>query len=383
MSGTVGYMPPRAPIPDGSAVPATVTLMRERRGLTKTQFAASLEHQAQWASKVESGAIALRGEALVHAGYTLDVPPEFLLESAPLAPSEGTHFRSYKITAREQAQGVAEANFTSHVLHTLLLPMGGAQQLTVPQLDANLYGTTSHDQGVGVARAIRGLWDLGRDPVNNLVGRMEACGLFVTPMPAHLDKVSGLTVHPTNGHPAVTLLTAQVADVTRRFTAAHELGHLVMDQSTDLADGIDIEKRAHAFASELLMPYDEVEAELRDITPSQLNTVYRLHNTWGIHPTAIIQAAYRHQSITDNQRRRWWQLLNGPEARAITMLPNPYPVTPKAARNLVRAYEERAWTTPALSAKARIFEKDLLRIIGDTPASLPVPPTPQRRLRAV
>lgn len=70
-----------------------------------------------------------------------------------------------------------------------------------------------------------------------------------------------------------------------RFTAAHELGHLLLH--TDVIPGdISHERQADAFAAEFLMPADEIVGELP--TRVDLPAFLRLQQRWGVSVSALL-----------------------------------------------------------------------------------------------
>lgn len=93
-------------------------------------------------------------------------------------------------------------------------------------------------------------------------------GVHVIEEPAESDLAGMLLV---DGGRAVIVANSRDAPVRRRFTLAHELGHLQMhwpkgsavfhrdEQTTRGTDPVEID--ANTFAAELLMPEDEIRAE--------------------------------------------------------------------------------------------------------------------------
>ena len=109
------------------------------------------------------------------------------------------------------------------------------------------------------ARAIRTHWGLGIDPIPNLSELLEERGIKI--LSADLTDIDGLTatVKRRNSDPIPVIVIKENAWAERkRFTIAHELGHMLMDVRT----GVDAERAANRFAGAFLMP---VEALWREI----------------------------------------------------------------------------------------------------------------------
>ena len=80
--------------------------------------------------------------------------------------------------------------------------------------------------------------------------------------------------------PVVVLTPDRAKDVYRhRFTAAHELGHLILHGDTAPGDHQQ-EREADAFAAEFLMPEATISGELPLRT--DFTAFIRLQHTWGV-----------------------------------------------------------------------------------------------------
>jgi Zn-dependent peptidase ImmA (M78 family)/DNA-binding XRE family transcriptional regulator len=109
------------------------------------------------------------------------------------------------------------------------------------------------------ARSVREDWGLGIDPIPRLAELLEERGIKVLSLP--LTDVDGLAarVLRTNREAArVIVIRRDTWAERKRFTLAHELGHMVMGT----AQGVDNEKAAHRFAGAFLVPADALRAEV-------------------------------------------------------------------------------------------------------------------------
>lgn len=113
----------------------------------------------------------------------------------------------------------------------------------------------------GEAEAVRNAWDLGSDPIPDLVDVLEAHGVRVYMLDdSHGCKFDGLAAH-VDGHPVIVVGKAWPGD-RQRFTLAHELGHLIVGKR--LAAALDAEKAANRFAGALLLPRTALLQEVGD-----------------------------------------------------------------------------------------------------------------------
>ena len=113
---------------------------------------------------------------------------------------------------------------------------------------------------VEVARAVRPAVGLATgEPVRNISRLLEANGVKLLLLETTRDSFFGLSVGERDGGPAVVVNTWDRISVERWiFTAAHELGHLLLHPAEYRRDATEMrsepEQEADAFASEFLMP---------------------------------------------------------------------------------------------------------------------------------
>ena len=96
-------------------------------------------------------------------------------------------------------------------------------------------------------------------PVQDICGLLEEHGVKVLLLDTRRDSFFGLSVCGSDGGPAVVVNTWDRISVERWiFTAAHELGHLLLHPDEYRSDATELpreaERQADAFASEFLMP---------------------------------------------------------------------------------------------------------------------------------
>jgi len=106
----------------------------------------------------------------------------------------------------------------------------------------------------------------GEEPVRDICGLLESSGIKVGEQKVASRGFFGLSVDSADGGPAVVVNTWERISVERWiFTAAHELGHLILHLSDYNVDQTDEEKRheeeANAFAAAFLMPDTSFQKE--------------------------------------------------------------------------------------------------------------------------
>ena len=110
-----------------------------------------------------------------------------------------------------------------------------------------------------VVETVRKAWDLGYDPILDLIDVLETHGIRVFMIDANTEqKFDGLAAS-VNRMPIIVVGCNWPGD-RQRFTLAHELGHLML--SGLLADDIDEEMACNRFAGAFLIPRKSAEQEL-------------------------------------------------------------------------------------------------------------------------
>jgi Zn-dependent peptidase ImmA (M78 family) len=245
---------------------------------------------------------------VLHAlASALKVTEDYLLAADELV-LDGVEFRKKEIASKRE-----EAFVEGQTLHLLerYLAIEDALGLASVSWDRpreGLYPVKEIADAENAARAIRTHWGLGIDPIPNLSELLEERGIKI--LAADLTDIDGLTakVRRKNGEPLpVIVIKANTWSERKRFTLAHELGHLLMD----VRPGVDAEKAANRFAGAFLMP---VEALWREIgqhrTMISLGELLRLKALFGASFQAIVYRCHDLGIISDARYRRLFQIFN-------------------------------------------------------------------------
>jgi len=161
---------------------------------------------------------------------------------------------------------------------------------------ANLPVRTAEDVEAA-AGAVRGRWELGSGPVVNLLGLLEEKGIKVYEARG-IEGFEGLSGR-FGLRPFVAVSTDFPADRIR-FTAAHELGHVLCDFSANESP----EGECHAFGAAFLLPRAALEKAFtpprRKVTLGELGEI---KETYGVSLQAIMFRAHALGLVSDRQLR--------------------------------------------------------------------------------
>ncbi len=266
--------------------PARLTQARHLAGMTKKELADNLHVSPAAVGQYEAGVSRPRPDILIRLADLLDVPVHFFAAGRPHAAldTSGTHFRSLRSTRLFQRdRAVAFAAQVWELTHAL------ERRVQLPLVDLPGFAggevTTNEDvplDPVGAARALRRHWGLGQGPIAHLVRLMESRGIIVAMLPFERSEAKRIDAFSTSRLPRpLIVLTPDRADDVYwyRFSAAHELGHLVLHGDTPAGD-TQTEREADAFAAEFLTPRASIAPDLP--VRVDFGVLAKLQIEWGV-----------------------------------------------------------------------------------------------------
>ena len=146
------------------------------------------------------------------------------------------------------------------------------------------------------AMEIRNYLGLGNDGVSNVIEVLEENGVKVIEIAEDKD-FDGLSGYANGSIPLIVINGGFVTE-RKRFTALHELGHLLFDIPDDVPSK-EVENICNVFASEFLLPVSVLKAKVgntrHDISLSELTDIQR---QFGISVDDIMAALHANGVIT-------------------------------------------------------------------------------------
>ena len=233
---------------------------RVAAGLTQDEVVAALVELAQpltkaGLSKYERGGSTPKPTMLRALARVFGVTADFFLE-APHVKVAWLAFRKAKSLGKaeeEQIKTVAAAQVEAFV--TLCRALEPSRVPSAPE--------KSKVRSVGdvekAASSLREHWRLGDQPIESVTTTIEDSGGIVLEMGGQDDLFDGLSGWADDTTPVV-VVSSSVSDDRRRFSLAHELGHLFMDVGK--VDTKTEERLAHRFAAAFLVPASTARREL-------------------------------------------------------------------------------------------------------------------------
>jgi Zn-dependent peptidase ImmA (M78 family)/transcriptional regulator with XRE-family HTH domain len=287
--------------------PARLTQARLLADKTKAALAADIRLSAAAIGQFESGASRPRPDHLPKLAEVLEVPVAFFAVGRPHARVDAgvAHFRRLRSTrVGERAKALAYVEQVWELVHALEV------HVELPPLDLPELSETGPVDPATAAQAVRRAWEIPPGPLPHLVRSMEIHGVIVTLLPFAKDESARIDAFSTSRLPRpIVVLTPDRADnvYRHRFTAAHELGHVLLHH--EMAPGeMKIEREADAFAAELLTPADEV---VTDLGPRpRIHELSGVGERWGVSVKSLIKRSSELGLMTDVTARRAYQQLN-------------------------------------------------------------------------
>ena len=206
-------------------------------------------------SKYERGGSTPSASLLLRLAKVLGVRAEYFLEE-PTATIEWIAFRS-RASMSERARGRVKALAENAVEARVWL-----QETLYPNAKASLPAPIEARSTQDAERAAAGLrrkWGLRGCPVESLTKTIEDQGGIVCMFAAKDTDFDGLCGRANARYPVV-VVNSDMPDDRRRFSMAHELGHLMMDCRA--IPPKEEEKLANRFAGAFLVPPEVAKQEL-------------------------------------------------------------------------------------------------------------------------
>jgi Zn-dependent peptidase ImmA (M78 family)/DNA-binding XRE family transcriptional regulator len=273
----------------------------ERAGLSRVGY-----------RNVEDGEGEPKGATLIAIARALDVPLEQLL--VPVRPLTRVRFRAQKkLHSREEVLATVARQLDHYGQLEELL--GEKKRPAFAKMRKGIGALKGEARALEAARRAREVFGLKeQDSIRDICGLLEDHGVKVLTPAVATDGFFGLSVGDEDGGPAVAINTWDRISVERWiFTAAHELGHLLLH-----LDAYDVvkteendneEKEADLFAAHFLIPESTFQKELAEAAGlSWFDRIFKLKRIFRVSYRSVL---YRVASqLPPEQRKNIWIQFN-------------------------------------------------------------------------
>lgn len=250
-----------SPTPD---IGANLQRLRGMRGLTQEAAAEAAGLSRAAYRNLEAGQSEPRASTLVALAKALRVSPADLLLPAP--PPPRARFRS-KLRLKDRPRILHDVGRELEAYASLERLVGETRRY----LFRDFSPPEGRDRARVAAELVRKELDLGDDPIFDISGLLEdKVGIKVLWLEMASEGFFGMSVAEDGSGPAIVVNSWDRISVERQiFTAAHELGHLLLHRDAfdpdKVAEDADAEREADSFAAHLLMPEPPFAREWQEV----------------------------------------------------------------------------------------------------------------------
>ncbi|HEX8595381.1 MAG TPA: XRE family transcriptional regulator [Pseudomonas sp.] len=264
-----------------------LTFARKRRQLTQKQLAELAGISSITLTRILKGVIISPGdETIASLAKALGYPVSFLfMDDIDELDEKEVSFRSLKAMTAKQTDAALASGSLGYIFNDWVSSKFNLPEADLPELRS--------EDPASAAAAIRRHWGIGFRPIPNLIKLLESKGVRVFTL-AEGKNVDAFSFW-RDGVPYMFLNTLKSAERSR-FDAAHELGHLLM-HCHGYPDGREVEREADTFASQLLIPREDLLAHLPAL-PS-LRKILASKHRWGVSVAALARTARDSELLTD------------------------------------------------------------------------------------
>jgi Zn-dependent peptidase ImmA (M78 family)/DNA-binding XRE family transcriptional regulator len=279
-------------------------LARTKARMSQRALADQAGVTAMSISKYENNEMMPGSDVLLKLADALDVRMEFFLRSAPELAIQPVYRKHSRMG--QKAQEAVKAQIQDWLERYLLIESFYPGDVCVKMPEGYPRQVETLEDTEEIANALRAAWQLGDNPIDNLMELLEEKGIKVGLVKGD-DDFDACTFLYDGETPAIAANENRPSD-RQRFSLAHELGHIMMQ----VAKEVDEEKAAHRFAGAFLVPADAALMELgtvrRYLDPFEL---MMLKEKYGMSMAAWIHRAKELGILSESAADRMRQWFNG------------------------------------------------------------------------
>ncbi len=274
--------------------PARLKSARLMNGMSIQDLVNRLDNSIskQAISRYENGIMLPSGENLSLLCKALGVKPDYFERESSVELATLSYRKLQRLPVKEQER-VKEV--ATDFLERYLELENLLSEKSHLKVALNQYKVSTWEDVESAAEEFRKKMGFGDDPLLNLVERLEEEGIKVAEIDADPD-FSGFATVMNGSIPVIVLnKNPEIPLDRKRFTLAHELGHLLLD-----VEGLDEEKACNRFAGALLIPQERMREEMMARRHNiHVKELLLLKQQYGMSMQAILYRAKDLGIITD------------------------------------------------------------------------------------
>ena len=283
---------------------------RKAAGLSMSALAMQVGVSANAIKKYEHGDNMPTSTNLLALAKALDVRTEYFFRPIKVE-LKGVEYRKRASTPKKilnQINGdvMDQAERWTELLDLYPDPVKPVPSFALPDDLPERVSTTEEIETI--ADFMRAAWDLGSNPIPDLIDTLESKGVMIISTNVEANKKFDGLAGSIGDTPVVVVSAHQPGD-RQRFTLAHELGHLVLHDR--LAENLNEETACNHFAGAFLFPKQAILQHLGEnrsaIEPQEF---FMLKHEFGISMMAILLRAAQCGVISESLKTQYFMRFN-------------------------------------------------------------------------
>lgn len=201
----------------------SIKIARESRGLSQSKLSELLEVTQATLSRFEKGVLTVAPEFVSKIAQALNYPASFFEKDIRIAGETSLFYRKRaSMTVKDLSILESKISILSKSIDEML------ESINIPDLRIPSVEPTAENSPQEIAYKIRNYLGVPAGPIDNIVSLLEKNGVIVMFLDVDdMEKFDGLTMFTTNQAPVIWI-NSNISNDRKRFSIAHELGHLVM-----------------------------------------------------------------------------------------------------------------------------------------------------------
>lgn len=286
-------------------------LARKMNGFSLQDLADELQNKItkQALSKYEMGSMFPTSDVLAELARVLKVKPDYFIRKGIIELGQ-VSFRKRKDLSRKIEDAIIEKarDYVERYLEIENI-LGQEQHFTNPIQSVII---KAKEDAESAANKLREAWELGTDPLPNLVEMLELRGIKVLLIDDE-ESIDGFATITSTGIPLVVVNIKGRSIERIRFTIIHELAHILMKLSDEIKDNTKmIEVLCHCFSSCFILPRKMLIQMIGGNNRNYIaiKELISIKEYFGISIRAILHRLLELKIITDNYYKRWVIYMN-------------------------------------------------------------------------
>ena len=272
------------------------------RGLTVGELAGKVHQQRQTLSMYEINKSQPSQKQIEMIASILNFPKKFFYEKSENSPIGTVYFRSLLTTNKKyRSEQTIKMEFLSQIYNFL------QEYIEFPLCD--LPDFPAKVTPAQAARMLRKKWNLGLEPIDNLITVVEQHGILVTSFSTNTNDIDAFSERIINeGVPRFLIAYSNNKTSAARihFDVAHELGHICLHEWNEDIEDLSKEEfrqyeyEANDFAAEFLLPSETFVADAESCRTSLIN-YKRIKRKWKVSIAAMVRRSKELGILSSNE----------------------------------------------------------------------------------